>query len=361
LFAGPIPSYGWYVLFVLLLIGCAELRRFVTYAPMQIYLLIGELAYIAWLSVTYQGTMFIAFFSTLVSILALHRAVERIIAMLAGFAGLIALFLWSYPNEPVLQVSVGAFYIAASVLLIQIAKTRHAQLDALRLNDELRRKHYQLEEARGQLLDYASKVQIAAQLEERNRISRDIHDELGHKLIRLKLMMDAAMQIMAIQPEKGMELLESVREQLAESMEMLRATVRRLKPVDGDLRSYSLEKLARDIRLDTGLVVDYEVSGMPYMLYPSLEVVLFRNAQEAITNAIRHGDATHIAIAVHYEPYQVTMNVSNNGHVPDVNAGRGLGLSGMEERTALVGGKLDFSFAHPFTVQTTLPVNETHA
>ena len=79
------------------------------------------------------------------------------------------------------------------------------------------------------------------------------------------------------------------------------------------------------------------MQGMPYDLYPSLEFILYRNAQEAISNAIRHGAATHIYITLQYAANQVTMEISNNGKKQIEPTAKGLGLSGREERSKVIG------------------------
>ncbi|WP_436756410.1 sensor histidine kinase, partial [Streptomyces sp. URMC 124] len=88
-------------------------------------------------------------------------------------------------------------------------------------------------------------------------------------------------------------------------------------------------------------------------------MVLYKNAREAITNALRHGGATHVRIFLHYGEDEVRMEVSNNGKVPepadgpDLGQGKqGIGFSGMLERTKVVGGTLMVQQSAPFTVIT---------
>jgi signal transduction histidine kinase len=91
-------------------------------------------------------------------------------------------------------------------------------------------------------------------------------------------------------------------------------------------------------------------------------VVLYKNAREAITNAIRHGEAKQVQISLQYGDEEVRMEVSNDGTVqeeanPIAAADRhGIGISGMLERTKVVGGTLEVRKSVPFTVITRLPV-----
>jgi two-component system, NarL family, sensor kinase len=90
--------------------------------------------------------------------------------------------------------------------------------------------------------------------------------------------------------------------------------------------------------------------------------VLYKNAREAITNAIRHGEAKRIQIILHYGDQDVRMEVSNDGTVQEpigheaARDRQGIGMSSMLERTQVVGGTLEVRRTVPFTVITRLPV-----
>lgn len=252
------------------------------------------------------------------------------------------------------RIALGLAFAAFAVVLHLLRTASFGMNKAETFNDELRRKHYELEEARNRIADYAAKVEHLAQTEERNRIARDIHDELGHRLVRLKMMMDAACAVIPARPEKGFELVVEVRDQLADSMNILRNTVRNMKPDEAN-RPYSLAALIEELGNTNGIELSFDTEGMPYPLYPSEEIVLYRNAQEAVTNAIRHGSADRFRIGIRYEQRTVTMTVSNNGAVPATISHKGLGLSGMEERIKLLGGSLEIGLAPEFTVTTVIP------
>lgn len=343
---------GQFVFCVLVLLGLVEVRRNRILPRLNFVLAAIEIIYCIWLWSTFQGILYFTFFSALFSLSCLRSLEQRIAIFALGLAGLSYTLL---QHSTGLAISVILFYLVIGVLIHQLQTIQDAKSNMEHLNDELRRKHYELGEARKQLIDYAKKAADAAQIEERNRISQEIHDELGHKLIRLKLMLDAAVQIFPIKPDKGMEMVSSVHDQLIGSMELLRATVRRMNPGSHKVRAYSLEKLIDEIREQAQLQIEYQIDGMPYPLYPSVEVVLYRNAQEAITNAMRHGEASRIWIQLVYEQEHVRMSVSNNGLLPKDESKWGLGLSGMQERTKIIGGQLNIHAGEPFTVITTVP------
>jgi two-component system NarL family sensor kinase len=346
-----ITTYTHYTLYILLLLWMIQLRKRI---PRSIYYagIIPEALYIGWLNMLYGGLLFAAIYSTLVSIYENHRVKNKaffvIVLILVLNASLLNMppFIWIFAN---------LLFAAFTILLHYVHSTVGHNENIEILNDELRQKHYELDAAKARLTEYSKEVQQIAQMEERNRISREIHDDLGHKLIRLKMMLEAIVQIMPHQQDKGMQMIVQVRDQLTESIESLRTTVRRMKPAEKMMNSYSLSRLIDDFGADCGIKVDYKISGTPYTLYPSEEFILYRNAQEAMTNALRHGQATEVYIHMHYGAEAIEFSVINNGALPESIARKGLGLSGMEERVQLLDGKLTIDYTNQFKVTTLLP------
>ncbi|MFC5700761.1 sensor histidine kinase [Cohnella faecalis] len=353
-------SYSLFTFFILLHLLIVEAHRKLASNEWALAILLAESAYAAWMSHHYGSILFMTFFAALFAYLPYSSFVNwkpllllQLILMNISLAG----------SPPVYWVIANLLFVALSALLLKLRSTSKSMLDVEEQSDLLLLKHRELGEARKQLIEYARNVEDSAQKEERNRISRDIHDDLGHKLIRLKLMMDAAVQVLPNQPDKGMEIVQSVRDQLSDSMELLRSTVRKLKPDERTMQAYSLTQLIKELGTGAGqgITVRHRIEGMPYALYPSLEFILYRNAQEAVTNAIRHGSASEALITLEYEPKQVVMNVTNNGKPPEGDWVRGLGLRGMEERVSLVGGRLEVVVEPIFTVRTVLPTYRNEA
>lgn len=353
MFSTEIDSYAAYTTCILLSILWVRLRE--QWFSTARWALLIEIGYVGYLGIEYGGILFLLLLSTMLSVMNTTFEKEWKL-FVTGLMGVVMnLSIWLHPFDMKMVANVIFFSIAA--LLYAMDKTDHRNRKMENLYDELSRKHYELEEARLLLLDYAKRVEDYAQVEERNRISREIHDNLGHRLIRLKMMMEAAIQISPIQPEKAMDMITQVRDQLTDSMETLRTTVRGMSSTVVREKPYSLDQLTEKAWADSGIKVTYQVKGMPTPLYPSLEFILYRNAQEAITNAIRHGEATEIGIMLVYHPQSIELKVSNNGKLPENNLyHKGLGLRGMEERIALLGGRLQIESDRLFTVTTYIPL-----
>lgn len=224
--------------------------------------------------------------------------------------------------------------------------------------DDLRKKHYELDETRNRLLLFTKQVEGAAQAEERNRISRQLHDDVGHRLIRAKMMMEAALQIIPKDQDKGMTMLLQIRDQLTSGLDEMRAAVRRMKLPEEVSGIHALGRMLEEVGRETGLRTNLTVEGNPYALYPSQELILYKNAREAVTNALKHGHPESVNIVISYKDREVCMAVSNDGALPETmpSETKGLGLTGMKERCALAGGQLDISLSPFFTITTRLPV-----
>jgi two-component system NarL family sensor kinase len=354
LFVNAPSNYAAYIFGLLLYIWIMQVRTGWVPQRLRTIILLVETAAAAALYHSYGGLLFSLFGAMLLSSYN-HPVPARFMLILlqAGLMNWISLNLfpeWIGPSN--------LFYFTLAGLLYYMHHSTEEKQEIQKVYDQLRKKHYELEEARAHLIRYAQQVEQLAQLEERNRISRDLHDNLGHQLIRVKMMMDAIIEITPSQPAKALKMVEQVRDQLASSMDNLRSTVRRIKPSSQN-QHYSLPKLIEDFALTCGVKVEFQLLGLPHSLLPSEEYILYRNAQEAMTNAVRHGKATQVWITLEIENDQIKFLVRNNGSLSDLSPQRGLGLEGMEERVQWVGGSIEVQCAEQFSVLTLLPRRQT--
>lgn len=349
-----IASYIGYILFSLLLLRVTE------QVPSTAYVILpAQFIGFGWLYVTYEGLLFFLLYSALISsFLYFRRSVEL------GVMALLCCIIINVvtANQDLMIVWV-ANLIGLLLLIILIDSVRAIRERAVIENsyELLSHNHEQIEQERMRAIEYARKIEDYAQVEERGRIAGELHDDLGHRLIRVKMMTEAVLQLMEHDPSQAALMLEQVRGQLEESMNNMRYTVRKLKPPEAkNIRRYALHRLIEDAAKDLQITVNFELSGKPYPLYPSVEYVLYRNAQEAITNAVRHGGASSVAIGLDFAADQVTMSISNNGKVPEVIT-QGMGLKGMQERLAMLGGKLKVTLDPTFVISTIVPYYEGHS
>ena len=190
---------------------------------------------------------------------------------------------------------------------------------------------------------------LAAQLdrlaeEERAELARDLHDEIGPLLFAITAWATAArLQGMAGDDAAANASLQALEAGAAELQQAVRDLLRRLRdsaPASVELDS-SLQELAgfwRGIRPETDFALD--VGGLGGTSEVA-KAALFRVAQEAISNAMRHGKPAHVAVRVERQRGGLTLTVKDDGTGgDDTPAGTGLGLVGMEERLQSLGGSL---------------------
>lgn len=351
-------DYGIFTLHILMLLFLVVM---VPKLPRSIHALISiiEILFTAWLCYQY-GSMMI--FPAISALLYYSRLQPKAVPYVFTGVHLIALNV-ALKNSPSLVVTYINFsFLLTAYLNKLLLKAGQRREDTLLLYDELRKKHFELDEARNRLLEFSAQVEESAQSKERVRISRQLHDDIGHRLIRIKMMMEAALQTLPTSPESGMQMMELIRDQLSASMDDMRSAVKRINYTPKLEGAYALDRLLEEIGRETGIETSYQVQGIPYPLYPSIQVILYKNAREAITNALRHGKATSIRIKIDYAQAGITMEVSNNGSLPEEEKLRKLlgsggdGMKGMYERTHLIGGTLELRQAPHFTVVTRLPI-----
>jgi two-component system sensor histidine kinase UhpB len=196
---------------------------------------------------------------------------------------------------------------------------------------------------RDQLRHLASQV-IRAQEQERKRIARELHDDTAQVLFA-QLLRIAAFKSSA-SPEVR-EIAERLEETTVEAIEGVRRMAVELRPpaLDDLGLLAALGDLAQRFMDQRGIEVDYQARGSRGRLPAEVELVLYRVAQEAMTNVAKHAGATRVWIDLDRDADDVTLSVRDNGRGFDPaiaresdERGLGLGLFGMEERVSLVGG-----------------------
>lgn len=202
---------------------------------------------------------------------------------------------------------------------------------------------------RDNLLFYLKQV-LRAQEEERKRLSRELHDDTSQSMLLLIHRLDA------LASDPANQISESVQEQLTELHGLLVETLDGIRRYAQELRPAilddmgliaALEWLAENINREGDTKVIVEVSGGGQELSIEAKLVLFRIAQEALSNVKRHSGATQATVSLKYEEGKITLTVADNGkgfelppRLSDMaNLGK-LGLTGMEERAKLLGGAL---------------------
>lgn len=186
---------------------------------------------------------------------------------------------------------------------------------------------------------------IRAQEAERMRVARELHDETGQVLTAV------ALELRALEghlDHEGRDLLMSARRTLASASESLRDLAIRLRPsglAEHGLES-AIERQADRLRGDGGMTVDVVVTGLPPDVAEEIEIAVFRVVQEALTNVQRHAGATTASVLVTGLDDRIRVIVEDDGVGFDPGGATDrLGIAGIHERIALVGGTVTIDSA----------------
>jgi len=199
--------------------------------------------------------------------------------------------------------------------------------------------------AQQQSIKYADNL-TEGQEAERLRIARELHDDTIQSLIAISQSIDMAKAWVKTMPEQALQMLNNAREQAVDTVDNLRGLIE-------DLRPPALEELGllAALRMQTdkcGIPVHLTIKGQPRRLDEQQELALFRSAQEALNNARRHSQASHIDLKLNYQTDSIQMLISDDGkgfntpnYLTDFADNGHYGLMGIQERIHQLGGKLE--------------------
>jgi signal transduction histidine kinase len=209
-----------------------------------------------------------------------------------------------------------------------------------------------------------------AAADEQARIARELHDIIAHNVSVMTVQAAAAGDAFETQPGSVREALASIESTGREALTELRRLLGSVRPGDGPedgLRTLApqpglarLDDLVEQVRA-TGLEVELTIEGSPRELPPGIDLSSYRIVQEALTNTLKHADASQATVLVRYGDRTLDVEVVDDGRGATVDgAERGRGIIGMRERAALIGGELEVARAADggFSIHVQIPLEE---
>ena len=207
----------------------------------------------------------------------------------------------------------------------------------------------------------SSRRAVAAQEAERMRIARELHDEIGQTLTAVALLAERA----ADQGGTQQRALSEIADTVQASLDDLRRISRELRPeaLDDLGLVNALIALCSRIGQQSGLRVGRDFEPQLPALASDIELVIYRVAQEALTNVLRHAHASHVDLSLRRTEGRVVLTVRDDGRGLPETLPTTSGLAGMRERAMLIGAELDIE-SHPdagVEVRLAVPVAEDRA
>ncbi|MGQ7788955.1 sensor histidine kinase [Nesterenkonia sp. PF2B19] len=339
-----IPVLAWSALLVACLVGVFFAAAPVTDRRIQLasYALAVLSSWALLLTLPGQGM--------LVVILVVVAAVGTYVVPMAAVVGVVALntvviavHAWAHGAGVVDYVATPIFYLF--IHLAAVLSTWSLQQEA-RMRAALEQKTVELTAASVLLED-------SAKTAERLRISRDLHDLLGHQLTVLNLELEAARHRSADSAAEHVERASGLAKKLLGDV---RSTVGEMRAADhGDLAE-ALQRVAAAVpSLDIWIRVETDVE-----VDEQQQDVLVRAAQEIMTNTIKHSEAWTLRLDVARQEDRIVLTGVNDGTTPS-SVTPGHGLTGLRERVELLGGTLTVTPRRRFTVQVDLPAHGRRA
>jgi two-component system sensor histidine kinase UhpB len=228
---------------------------------------------------------------------------------------------------------------------------------------ERRQAEEALENSRRQLRALTARLQSGRE-DERAKVAREIHDELGQVLTAIKMNLDWLER--RIDEHAEGPALNPLLERVVESGEMTDSAIKSVQRIATELRPGALDNLglaeallqeANRFQQRSGIVCETELPAGPLNLPAQVATAVFRVFQEALTNVGRHAKATVVRVLLKADPEQLVLRVEDNGQgiQPEATAdSHSLGLLGMRERASVLGGEATISPITPHGTRVSL-------
>jgi signal transduction histidine kinase len=194
-----------------------------------------------------------------------------------------------------------------------------------------------------QLRKYALLIEDRAMLQERNRIAREIHDSLGHSLTAQNIQLANALLYMRSNLDRSEAFLAEAKKLSSHALQDVRHSVATLRadPLKGKLLKVAIAELVKDLEYRTEINFHYQ-TDIPDRLSNEITSTVYRIVQEALTNMIKHSEATEVKISLQLVVNYLKVQIKDNGtgFDPQENT-TGFGIQGMRERTTALGGNFN--------------------
>ncbi len=195
-----------------------------------------------------------------------------------------------------------------------------------------------------QLREYALLIEDRAMLQERNRIAREIHDSLGHSLTAQNIQLANALLYLRSDLDRTETFLAEAKKLSSHALQDVRHSVATLRsdPLQGKSLSLAIAELVAAVQYRTEIIYHCETDIPERLLSNEITSTVYRIVQEALTNTIKHSQATEVKVSLQLVANELEVKVKDNGigFNPKENT-TGFGLQGMRERTTALRGKFN--------------------
>lgn len=268
---------------------------------------------------------------------------KRLSIITGGVFAIAAFFItWEISHEmSILNIGIS---IVLFFLALYMQHEHNQRLASEKLYDRLKISEEKLRKANMDLEIHLDSISELAVLRERNRISREIHDSVGHSLSTIIIQLGAIEKLAKENGALASEMARNLRSFAREGLEEVRKAIRELKPVE--MEKYepimAIENLTRQFSKLTGVDVKLGFSKEKKALSDKQSFVVYRVVQEFLSNSVRHGKANKINIFMNFGEDELILTLRDNGVGSD-NIQKGMGLTNIWERVNELGGQVQYT------------------
>lgn len=186
----------------------------------------------------------------------------------------------------------------------------------------------------------ARSSETAARLEERRRIAVAVHDQLGHTVTGSLMQLEAARLDLRDDPDAAEGSLLRAEDALRRGMDAIRTSLKAIKPAHDEIGLGAIERAVYEFEQGSRFSASLDVQGDAAAIPASIWTVMLANLNEAFTNCAKHSTGSRVSVEIAVLNRVTTFGVRDDGRVPAGRVRQGMGLQGIEERTARTGGQV---------------------
>lgn len=221
--------------------------------------------------------------------------------------------------------------------------------------DKLRKDRHRLTRNLHDNNEFIKQSEYTFKLEERNRLSQVFHDKIGHAMTGALIQMEAAKRLLNTDQDKSGELLQNAINISKVGIENIRITLKNMKPPMEQLGINRLKLFIEEFSAKHSIKMPFHYHGDMEVISPIQWKIIQENLTEALTNALKYSQATSISVEIQVLNTMIRVEVKDNGSGIE-KIKKGLGIIGMEERTAAINGTIIVDGTNGFSVTMLLPV-----
>lgn len=284
---------------------------------------------------------------------------EQLVVMLFPIVPLKTMWMF-FPSRMSALLFLGLNFLTVVNLFAFIIFMVALMLDQMSERKRIFKLYQELEAKNEQLIAYADEMEMATQTKERNRLAREIHDTLGHSLTGIITGIDACVMLMDVAPEATKLQLKAIADVARQGIKDVRRSINALRPdalerIDLKL---AMEKMVGEMADSTGVKIEFLCETDLKGYTQDEEDTIYRIVQESITNAIRHGKATHIYVTIRKQLHILSIDIKDNG-IGCKDIKKGFGLHHMQERLGMLNGHLTYDGLDGFHLFATIPIRRS--